>query len=138
MTLKKKVNFLNSQIALEKSSKRKKDVQISTKTRQIISYQSDIKMSKDIAPVSIDKLKNSNIISHLKKEFQTAKDTLNAKKLEIKNLEAFLKKAKPNIVRQENLILEQKLNPPLPKEPAFSIKSFFESSPIPIEKILNF
>ena len=109
MTLKKKVNFLNSQIALEKSSKRKKDVQISTKTRQIISYQSDIKMSKDIAPVSIDKLKNSNIISHLKKEFQTAKDTLNAKKLEIKNLEAFLKKAKPNIVRQENLILEQKL-----------------------------
>ena len=109
MMLKKKVNFLNAQIALEKSSKRKKDVQISTKTRQIISYQSDIKMSKDIAPVSIDKLKNSNIISHLKKEFQTAKNTLNAKKLETKNLEAFLKKAKPNIVRQENLILEKNL-----------------------------
>ena len=109
MRLKKKVNFLNSQIALEKSSKRKKDVQINTKTRQIISYQSDIKMSKDIAPVSIDKLKNSNIISHLKKEFQTAKLTLEAKKNETKNLEAFLKKAKPNILRQENLILEQKL-----------------------------
>ena len=109
MRLKKKVNFLNSQIALEKSSKRKKDVQISTKTRQIISYQSDIKMSKDIAPVNIDKLKNSNIISHLKKEFQTAKITLEAKKNDTKNMEAFLKKAKPNILRQENLILEQKL-----------------------------
>ena len=109
MMLKKKVNFLNSQIALEKSSKRKKDVQINTKTRQIISYQSDIKMSKDIAPVSIDKLKNSNIISHLKKEFQTAKNALNAKKEETKNMEAFLKKAKPNILRQENSILEQKL-----------------------------
>ena len=109
MRLKKKVNFLNSQIALEKSSKRKKDVQINTKTRQIISYQSDIKMSKDIAPVNIDKLKNSNIISHLKKEFQTAKITLNAKKNETKNMEAFLKKAKPNILRQENIILEQKL-----------------------------
>ena len=109
MMLKKKVNFLNSQIALEKSSKRKKDVQINTKTRQIISYQSDIKMSKDIAPVNIDKLKSSNIISHLKKEFQTAKNALNAKKEETKNMEAFLKKAKPNILRQENLILEQKL-----------------------------
>ena len=109
MVLKKKVNFLNSQIALEKSSKRKKDVQINTKTRQIISYQSDIKMSKDIAPVNIDKLKNSNIISHLKKEFQTAKITLNAKKNETKNMEAFLKKAKPNIIRQENQIMEQKL-----------------------------
>ena len=109
MRLKKKVNYLNSQIALEKSSKRKKDVQINTKTRQIISYQSDIKMSKDIAPVNIDKLKNSNIISHLKKEFQTAKITLNQKKIETKNMEAFLKKAKPNILRQENLILEQKL-----------------------------
>ena len=109
MRLKKKVNFLNSQIALEKSSKKKKDVQISTKTRQIISYQSDIKMSKDIAPVNIDKLKNSNIISHLKKEFQTAKITLEAKKNDTKNMEAFLKKAKPNILRQDNLILEQKL-----------------------------
>ena len=109
MTLKKKVNFLNAQIALEKSSKRKKDVQITSKARQIKSYQSDIKMSKDIAPVNIDKLKNSNIISHLKKEFQTAKLTLNAKKNETKNMEAFLKKAKPNILRQENLLLEQKL-----------------------------
>ena len=109
MVLKKKVNFLNAQIALEKSSKRKKDVQISTKARQIKSYQSDIKMSKDIAPVNIDKLKNSNIISHLKKEFQTAKLSLNAKKNETKNMEAFLKKAKPNILRQENILLEQKL-----------------------------
>ena len=109
MMLKKRVNYLNSQIALEKSSKRKKDVQINTKARQIISYQSDIQMSKDIAPVNIDKLKNSNIISHLKKEFQTAKITLNAKKNEIKYMEEFLKKAKPNIIRQENLIMEQKL-----------------------------
>ena len=109
MMLKKRVNFLNSQIALEKSSKRKKDVQISSKTRQIISYQSDIQMSKDIAPVNIDKLKNSNIISHLKKEFQTAKITLDTKKNETKNMEAFLKKAKPNIIRQENLLMEQKL-----------------------------
>ena len=109
MLLKKKVNFLNAQIALEKSSKIKKDVQIINKTRQIKSYQSDIKMSKDITPINIDKLKNSNIISHLKKEFQTAKGNLNAKKTETKNMEAFLKKAKPNIIRQENLILEQKL-----------------------------
>ena len=109
MVLKKKVNFLNAQIALEKSSKRKKDVQITTKARQIKSYQSDIKMSKDITPVNIDKLKNSNVISHLKKEFQTAKLNLDAKKNETKNMEAFLKKAKPNILRQENIVLEQKL-----------------------------
>ena len=109
MNLKKKVNYLNAQIALEKSSKIKKDVQISDKTRQIKTYQSDVKMSKDISPINIDKLKNSNIISHLKKEFQTAKINLNAKKNETKNIEAFLKKAKPNILRQENLILEQRL-----------------------------
>ena len=109
MALKKKVNFLNAQIALEKSSKRKKDVQITTKTRQIKSYQSDIKMSKDITPVNIDKLKNSNIISHLKKEFQTAKINLESKKNETKNMENFLKKAKPNILRQKNIALEQKL-----------------------------
>ena len=109
MALKKKVNFLNAQIALEKSSKRKKDVQIITKTRQIKSYQSDIKMSKDITPVNIDKLKNSNIISHLKKEFQTAKINLESKKNETKNMENFLKKAKPNILKQKNIALEQKL-----------------------------
>ena len=109
MALKKKVNFLNAQIALEKSSKRKKDVQITTKTRQIKSYQSDIKMSKDITPVNIDKLKSSNIISHLKKEFQTAKINLESKKNETKNMENFLKKAKPNILRQKNIALEQKL-----------------------------
>ena len=109
MIMKKKVNYLNSQIALEKSLKRKKDVQINAKTRQIISYQSDIKMSKDIAPVNIDKLKTSNIISHLKKEFQTAKLTLNAKRTEAQNLEIFIKKAKPNILRKENQKLEQHL-----------------------------
>ena len=103
------MNYLNVQIALEKSFKIKKDVQISYKTRQIKTYQSDVKMSKDISPINIDKLKNSNIISHLKKEFQTAKINLNAKKNETKNIDAFLKKSKPNILRQENLILEQRL-----------------------------
>ena len=130
MVLKKKVNFLNAQIALEKSSKRKKDVQISTKARQIKSYQSDIKMSKDIAPVNIDKLKNSNIISHLKKEFQTAKLSLNAKRIETKNMEAFLKKAKPNILRQENLLLEQKL-----KEALKEYKELLELNSINSKKI---
>ena len=130
MVLKKKVNFLNAQIALEKSSKRKKDVQISTKARQIKSYQSDIKMSKDIAPVNIDKLKNSNIISHLKKEFQTAKLSLNAKRNETKNMEAFLKKAKPNILRQENLLLEQKL-----KEALKEYKELLELNAINSKKI---
>ena len=61
-------------------------------------------MSKDIAPVNIDKLKNSNIISHLKKEFQIAKITLNGKKMKLKIWKLFLKRQ--NLIY---LILEQKL-----------------------------
>ncbi len=44
MALKRKVNFLNSEISLAKSTKRKKDVQINIKNKEIECYLSDIKM----------------------------------------------------------------------------------------------
>ena len=97
MNLKRKVNSLNAQISFAKSQKRKKDIQINTKKKELANYLSDIKMSKDISPINIDKLKDSNMISLLKKEYYKAKNLLNAKKVEAKNLEMYLKKSKPNI-----------------------------------------
>ena len=96
MFLKKKVNNLNAQIAFAKSLKRKKDVQISLRKKELDTYKADIQMSKDITPVNIDKLKDSNMISSIKKEYYNVKSLLNAKKAEAKNLEIYLKKAKPN------------------------------------------
>jgi len=108
-SLKKQVNNLNSQIAFAKSMNRKKDVQISLRNKELDTYKSDIKMSKDILPVNIDKLKDSNMISSIKKEYYNAKNLLNAKKEEAKSLEQFLKKAKPNKEIQKNEELEKQL-----------------------------
>ena len=109
MILKKKVNDLNEQIAFAKSLKRKKDVQISLRKKELETYKADIQMSKDISPVNIDKLKDSNMISSIKKEYYNVKNLLNEKKNEAKNLELYLKKAKPNNEMQKNEILENQL-----------------------------
>ena len=68
MSLKKRVNYLNEEISLAKSAQRKKDVQLSLKNKEIEEYMSDIKMSKDLNPINVDKLKEINIITKLKKE----------------------------------------------------------------------
>ena len=109
MSLKKKVNNLNAQIAFAKSLKRKKDVQISLRKKELDTYKADIQMSKDISPVNIDKLKDSNMISSIKKEYYKIKNILNEKKKEAKNLELYLKKAKPNNEIQKNEELENQL-----------------------------
>ena len=109
MILKKKVNDLNEQIAFAKSLKRKKDVQINLRKKELETYNADIQMSKDISPVNIDKLKDSNMISSIKKEYYNVKNLLNEKKTEAKNLELYLKKAKPNNEMQKNEILENQL-----------------------------
>jgi len=109
MSLKRKVNNLNAQIAFAKSMKRKKDVQISLRKKELDTYKADIQMSKDICPVNIDKLKDLNMISSIKKEYYNAKDLLNAKKTEAKNLELYVKKAKPNNEIQKNEELEKQL-----------------------------
>ena len=102
MQLKKMVNNLNAQIAFAKSMKRKKDVQIGLRKKELDTYKADIQMSKDITPVNIDKLKDSNMISSIKKEYYKIKSILNEKKKEAKNLELYLKKAKPNNEIQKN------------------------------------
>jgi predicted nucleic acid-binding Zn-ribbon protein len=66
-------------------------------------------MSKDLNPINIDKLKETNIINQLKKEFYKSKTTLYDIKNKQKILETKLKKAKPNIIRQSNTILENEL-----------------------------
>ena len=109
MFLKKRVNFLNAEISLAKSAKRKKDVQLNIKNKEIEGYLSDIQMSKDLSPINIDKLKETNKIIQLKNEFYTSKNTLNEIKTKTKELESQVKKAKPNILRQSNLILENRL-----------------------------
>ena len=109
MYLKKKVNHLNSQISFAKSQKRKKDMQINSKKKELANYMSDIQMSKDISPINIDKLKDSNMISLIKKEYFNVKTLLNRKKNEYKNLELYLKKAKPNNEMKRNEDLENQL-----------------------------
>ena len=109
MSLKRKVNYLNGEISLAKSTRRKKEVQLNIKNKEIKGYLSDIKMSKDLNPVNIDKLKETNIMGKLKKEFYILKNNLNEIKIKKKELESRLKKAKPNIIRQSNIILENKL-----------------------------
>ena len=109
MSLKRKVNILNDEISIAKSNRRKKDVQLNIKKKEIESYLSDIKMSKDLNPINIDKLIETNIIGKLKKEFYLLKNTLNEIKNKESILRAKLKKAKPNILKQSNIILENKL-----------------------------
>ena len=109
MCLKKKVNFLNEEISLAKSEQRKKDVQLSLKNKEIEEYLSDIQMSKDLNPVNVDKLKEFNIITKLKKEYSNLKNTLDELKNKIKNLEIKLRKSRPNKVKQFNLSLEKRL-----------------------------
>ena len=109
MCLKKKVNFLNEEISLAKSEQRKKDVQLSLKNKEIEEYLSDIKMSKDLNPVNVNKLKENNIITKLKKEYNNLKNTLDELKSKIKILEIKLKKSRPNKVKQFNLSLEKRL-----------------------------
>ena len=99
MYLKKKVNNLNAQISFAKSQKRKKDMQINCKKKELANYMSDIQMSKDISPVNIDKLKDSNMISLIKKEYYNVKKLLNKKITEKQNSDIYIKKAKlPSII----------------------------------------
>ena len=109
MYLKKKVNSLNAQISFAKSQKRKKDMQIISKKKELTNYMSEIEMSKDISPINIDKLKDSNMISLIKKEYYNAKKLLDRKKNEAKNLEIYIKKAKPNNEMKKNEELEKQL-----------------------------
>ena len=109
MYLKRKVNNLNSQISFAKSQKRKKDIEINSKKKELANYMSDVHMSKDISPINIDKLKDSNMISLIKKEYYNVKKLLNSKKEEYKNLELYLKKAKPNNEMKKNEDLENQL-----------------------------
>jgi hypothetical protein len=109
MYLKKKVNNLNAQISFAKSQKRKKDMQINCKKKELANYMSDIQMSKDISPVNIDKLKDSNMISLIKKEYYNVKKLLNKKITEKQNLDIYIKKAKPNNEINKNEDLENQL-----------------------------
>jgi len=109
MHLKRKVNSLNAQISLAKSQKRKKDMQINSKKKELAIYISDIQMSKDISPINIDKLKDSNMISLIKKEYYKVKRLLNKKINEAKEIEMYIKKAKPNNEMKKNEDLEKKL-----------------------------
>ena len=109
MHLKRKVNSLNAQISFAKSQKRKKDMQINSKKKELANYMSDIQMSKDISPINIDKLKDSNMISLIKKEYYKVKRILNKKINEAKELEMYIKKAKPNNEMKKNEDLEKKL-----------------------------
>jgi len=109
MYLKKKVNNLNAQISFAKSQKRKKDMQINCKKKELANYISDIQMSKDISPVNIDKLKDSNMISLIKKEYYNVKKLLNKKITEKQNLDIYIKKAKPNNEINKNEDLENQL-----------------------------
>ena len=109
MHLKRKVNNLNAQISFAKSQKRKKDMQINSKKKELANYMSDVQMSKDISPINIDKLKDSNMISLIKKQYYKVKNLLNRKKNEAKNLELYIKKAKPNNEMKKNEDLEKQL-----------------------------
>ena len=109
MSLKKRVNYLNEEISLAKSAQRKKDVQLSLKNKEIEEYMSDIKMSKDLNPINVDKLKEINIITKLKKEYNTLKANLDDIKNKKSILEIKLKKSRPNKVKQTNLALEKRL-----------------------------
>ena len=136
MYLKRKVNNLNSQISFAKSQKRKKDMQITSKKKELANYMSDIQMSKDISPVNIDKLKDSNMISLIKKEYYNAKKLLNNKIKEEKNLENYLKKAKPNIEIKKNEDLEYQLRISLDKYNEIQKKNNEDSKRIQLKKNL--
>ena len=109
MTLKKRVNYLNEEISLAKSARRKKDVQLNLKNKEIEGYISDIKMSKDLNPINVDKLKEINVITKLKKEYILLKNSLDDLKNKKNFLEIKLKKTRLNKVKKANLILEKRL-----------------------------
>ena len=109
MSLKKRVNLLNEEISLAKSERRKKEVQLNTKNREIEEYLSDFKTSKYLNPKNVDKLKEMNAISKLKQEYKKLKKILEGLKYKIKILEKKLRKSRPNDVKQVNANLQNKL-----------------------------
>jgi chromosome segregation ATPase len=109
MSLKKKVNFLNEEISFAKSERRKKDVQLITKNKEIEEFLSDIKTSRDLNPVNVDKLKEINAISKYKQEYNKLKNILDDLKSKVKTTEINIKNSRPYNAKQFNLGLENKL-----------------------------
>ena len=96
LQLKREVNKLKNQISLERSDKRKKEVEIMQKEKVLEDVMGDIKSSNSVNPVSFDKLKDTNSINKIKKDYKELKQIfLNEKRIN-ESLKNQIQAARPN------------------------------------------
>lgn len=107
LQLKKEVNKLKNKISLERSDKRKKEVEIMQKEKVLEDVMGDIKSSNSVNPISFDKLKDTNSINKIKKDYKELKQIyLNEKRIN-ENLKNQIQSARPN---NSKFICEQMFN----------------------------
>lgn len=102
LKLKREVNTLRSQIALARSDKRKKEVEIMQKEKVIDGVMGDIKASNSVNPISLDKLKDANSLSKIKKDYKELKSQYQKEKSTNETLKLQIQNARPNNVKYIN------------------------------------
>ena len=107
--LKKQINFLKSEISLIKSDNQKKENELLLKEKEIDNFFEDNKSSNTNIPINVEKLKDSNSISKLKKGYFELKKIYLEKENEYNDLKNQIKNAKPFNTKFENEVLQKKL-----------------------------
>ena len=108
--LKKQINVLKTQISLIKSDNQKKDNELLIKGKEIDNFLEDNKNSENNnSQVNVEKLKGSNSISLLKKDYFDLKKILSEKENLNKDLKIQIKNAKPINFQYQNDNLQKQL-----------------------------
>ena len=108
--LKKQINVLKTQISLIKSDNQKKDNELLIKGKEIDNFLEDNKNSENNnSHVNVEKLKGSNSISLLKKDYFDLKKILSEKENLNKDLKIQIKNAKPINFQYQNDNLQKQL-----------------------------
>ena len=110
LQLKKQINNLKTQISLMKSDNQKKDGELLSKGKEIDNFLEDNKNSdNNNTQINVDKLKDANYISKLKKDYFDLKKILSEKENLNKDLKIQIKNAKPINYKYQNENLQKQL-----------------------------
>ena len=110
--LKKQINNLRNKISLLKSDNQKKNDELLIKEKEIDTFIEDSKNNDNDnnTMINVEKLKDTNSISKLKKDYFTLKKTLEEKTNFNKELKVQIKNVKPLYYKHKNDHLQNQLN----------------------------
>ena len=110
--LKKQINNLRNKISLLKSDNQKKNDELLIKEKEIDTFIEDSKNNDNDnnTMINVEKLKDTNSISKLKKDYFTLKKTLEEKTNFNKELKVQIKNVKPLYYKHKNDYLQNQLN----------------------------